>query len=163
MKETGEWGQFFPIAMSPFSYNESMAQDYFPLTKEETSQRGYRWRDHLGNPIEVKKQAKGNAALALPDSIEETGVDVLDQPLICALSEQPFRVIRPELELYRKLRVPVPQASPLERHKRRWALRNPRHLWVRPCAECGTELQTSYNPDKPDKVLCETCYHEIVV
>ncbi|MBI4975266.1 hypothetical protein HZC20_01180 [Candidatus Peregrinibacteria bacterium] len=25
MKSTGEWGQFFPIKMSPFDYNETIA------------------------------------------------------------------------------------------------------------------------------------------
>ena len=34
MQETKEWGEYFPGNVSPFAYNESMAQDYFPLTKE---------------------------------------------------------------------------------------------------------------------------------
>lgn len=33
MKRAGEWGEFFPIEISPFPYNDSLAQDYFPLTK----------------------------------------------------------------------------------------------------------------------------------
>ena len=35
MIETGEWGEFFSPSLSPFGYNETVAQEYFPLTKEE--------------------------------------------------------------------------------------------------------------------------------
>ena len=35
MKKTGEWGEFFPASISPFGYNETVAQEYFPLTREE--------------------------------------------------------------------------------------------------------------------------------
>ena len=32
MMITGEWGEFFPSSLSPFGYNETVAQEYFPLT-----------------------------------------------------------------------------------------------------------------------------------
>ena len=35
MKMTGEWGEFFPHEMSPFGYNETVAAEYFPLTRKE--------------------------------------------------------------------------------------------------------------------------------
>lgn len=31
MKETGEYGEFFPIEISPFDYEETIAQDYYPI------------------------------------------------------------------------------------------------------------------------------------
>jgi hypothetical protein len=41
MQTTGEWGQFFPLWLSPFAYNESLAADYFPLKNTpETLTRG---------------------------------------------------------------------------------------------------------------------------
>ncbi len=33
--EQGEWWEFFPSSLSPFGYNETVAQEYFPLTREE--------------------------------------------------------------------------------------------------------------------------------
>lgn len=45
MAGRGEWGEFFPIRFSLFSYNETLAQDFSPLTKEEALKKGYRWRD----------------------------------------------------------------------------------------------------------------------
>ena len=35
MRKGGEWGEFFPAADSFFGYNETVAQEYFPLTKDE--------------------------------------------------------------------------------------------------------------------------------
>ena len=34
MQKTGEWGEFFPSWMSPFGYNETVASEYFPLTRD---------------------------------------------------------------------------------------------------------------------------------
>lgn len=38
MQETGEWGQFFPAKFSPFGYNETLAQIFFPTTQEAALQ-----------------------------------------------------------------------------------------------------------------------------
>ena len=45
MIKTGEWGEFPPLALSPFAYNESVAHEYFPLAESEAKKRGLRWRD----------------------------------------------------------------------------------------------------------------------
>ncbi|MGC9603325.1 MAG: hypothetical protein ABSF47_02545 [Minisyncoccia bacterium] len=39
------YGEFFPPELSPFAYNETIAQEYFPLTKGEAEKQGYRWKD----------------------------------------------------------------------------------------------------------------------
>lgn len=158
MKSTGEWGEFFPIAMSPFAYNESMAHDYFPLSKEEATALGYPWRENIQDVSEAKVTGGSVSAAELPDSIAEANDSLLDNPVLCLASGRPFRIIKAELELYRKMQVPPPRLTPAERHAKRWALRNPRHLWARDCGQCGTLIQTSYPPDRPDLVLCESCY-----
>lgn len=33
-----ERGEFFPITLSPLAYNESPAQTYYPLTKDQATQ-----------------------------------------------------------------------------------------------------------------------------
>src|SRR3989344_5053415 len=40
-----KYGEFFPPELSPFSYNETIAQEYFPLTREEAIEQGYSWKD----------------------------------------------------------------------------------------------------------------------
>ena len=43
MIQDGEWGEYSPASMSPFSYNESYAQLEYPLTEQEARERGYKW------------------------------------------------------------------------------------------------------------------------
>ncbi|QQR83276.1 hypothetical protein IPJ72_05760 [Candidatus Peregrinibacteria bacterium] len=39
MKQTGEWGEFFPAQFSPFGYKESVAQEYQPLSEPQIIER----------------------------------------------------------------------------------------------------------------------------
>ncbi|MBU0648358.1 hypothetical protein KJ855_04230, partial [Patescibacteria group bacterium] len=45
MQKTGEWGDFFPIGLSPFGYNESLGDDFMPINKEEAVKIGANWLD----------------------------------------------------------------------------------------------------------------------
>lgn len=45
MKKTEEWGKYFFPEISPFAYNETIAQEYFPLTKDEVLRNGWKWKD----------------------------------------------------------------------------------------------------------------------
>jgi hypothetical protein len=41
MRRTCEYGQCFPVALSPFYYNHSEVYDFFFLQKEEALKMGY--------------------------------------------------------------------------------------------------------------------------
>ncbi|MFH0770554.1 MAG: hypothetical protein V1926_04210 [Candidatus Peregrinibacteria bacterium] len=155
MRADGEWGEFFPIEMSPFAYNETVAQEYFPLTKEEVLERGWKWRDQKD---EMPKVDRIIPASQLPDSIDDIPDDILNWAIECETTKRPFKVIRQELDFYRKMRLSVPHFHPDERHRRRMALRNPRKLWNRECAKCHKPIATSYSPERPETVYCEECY-----
>lgn len=153
MKHTGEFGEFLPASLSPFGYNETVAQEYLPLTKEEACNNGFNWRDetkeqeqYLGPPFEI------------PDSIADVGDDICKQVLLCEVSKRPYKIIPQELAFYRQLHVPIPRRSPMQRHEDRNALRNPRKLWDCRCAKCHKPITTSYSPDRPEVVFCESCY-----
>jgi hypothetical protein len=45
MKKDGEWGEFFPMRNSLFAYNDTIAYDFFPMTKEEVLALGCRWQE----------------------------------------------------------------------------------------------------------------------
>lgn len=45
MEARGEYGEFFPTKYSLFGYNETLAHDYFPLTKDEALARGLKWQE----------------------------------------------------------------------------------------------------------------------
>ena len=151
MKQTGEWGEFFPIAQSPFAYNESTAQDHYPLTKEQALQRGYRWRD--SDP-----KAYSPATVVLPNAISDVKDDIVQEVLACAHCKKNYRIIAQELAFYRQMRLPLPPLCFDCRLEEKRALRNPRKLWERACQKCSRVLQTTYAPDRPEIVYCEECY-----
>lgn len=140
MIKTGEWSDCFLPKFSRFAYNETLAQQYYPLSKEEVLNLGYQWHE---------------------ESADKTGVD-LENIVMCEVSGKPFRLTKQELEFYKKLGLPSPKRHPEIRMKDRDALRNPRQFWTRNCDSCGTAMQTTYSPDRPEKVYCEACYLKTV-
>src|SRR3989344_691155 len=69
MKKMGEWGLFFPPSMAPFAYNESLAQEYFLLTKEEAKKRGFSWREKDIRDFKPATAAAKDHIKDVPDTI----------------------------------------------------------------------------------------------
>ena len=144
------YGEFFPPSLSHFAYNESVAMDYFPLSKEEIISKGYRWRDPEPRHYEIKDDIVACAHAVPPAG----GCNH-----ICTTA---FRMIPAELEFYQRMKLPTPSLCPNCRHFERLALRNPFKLYSRQCAKCQKEIETSYTPDRPEIVYCEQCYQQEV-
>ena len=152
MNRTGEWGEFFPAKLSPFAYNESTAQDDYPLVQEEALALGLRWQEQLHAPPKVSSFIK---AEELPDNATEATQDLLRNALLCEFSGQPFRVIENELKFYLSQGVPIPRLHPDERHRRRLERRNPRKLFDRSCALCSEATQSTISPNRAELLYCE--------
>jgi hypothetical protein len=153
MQKTKEWGEFFPASLSPFGYNESVAQEYFTLTEKESKSRGWHWypeanteENYLGPIVEI------------PRKIEEADASICEKILRCEATGKPYKIIPQELKFYRQMNIPIPKKCPDQRHKERMALRNPRKLWKRKCQKCAKPIETTYAPDRPEIVYCESCY-----
>ncbi|MCF7830409.1 hypothetical protein K9M41_00190 [Candidatus Gracilibacteria bacterium] len=156
MKKTNEWGEFFPMKLSPFGYNETIAQDNYPLTKEEVLSKEWKWKDEeLGTKYDGPKYE-------IPENIDDVDDDILDKILTCEKTGKNYRIVRPELEFYRKMNLPIPRVCPEAREDGRRKLRNPRKLYDRKCDECSVGFHTTYAPDRPEKIYCEKCYSECV-
>jgi hypothetical protein len=165
MIEDGEWGEFFPISMSPFGYNETVAMDYFPLEKEVALRLDLRWQDkdyglRYDGPFYKPK-----------DDIEEyvegenERARLLDGVLKCETSKKPFKIMPQELAYYLENKIPVPTKHYDARYKERFALRHQRRLHHRKCMNkgCENEFETTYAPDRPEIVYCESCYQKSVI
>lgn len=72
--------------------------------------------------------------------------------------EKPFKMIKLELDFYKKYNLPLPIKHPDDRNRKRMALRNPPKLWTRTCAKCAKAINTSYAPNRPEIIYCEECY-----
>lgn len=156
MKQTNDWGEFLPPSLSPFAYNETIAYKYFPLTKEEITTKGWRWKD-----MDEQKHYKGPQYNA-PSHIKNVSSDICKQILTCESTGKLYKIIPQELKFYQDHDLPIPHKCPDERHNDRMKLRNPRHLWDRTCIKCSVPLQTTYSPDRPETIYCEKCYLDTV-
>ncbi len=155
MKKSGEWGELFPVAHSPFGYNKTSAQQYYLLTRERAIAKGWKWDDMQEQPSVADRTIRADQ---VPDNIDDVPDDILQWAIVCEVTGKPFKIIAQELKFYRQQRLPIPRRNWIQRHKDRFLRRNPRKFWERPCMKCGKAIQTSYSPERPEIVYCEECY-----
>ncbi|MBI5152000.1 hypothetical protein HZA39_00535 [Candidatus Peregrinibacteria bacterium] len=139
MKKTGEWGEFFPIKHSPYPYNDTIAQEYFPITSAEALTKGYKW--HEETPQELDKSADAK---------------------ICAECNKQYKFIPQELSFYKTLGLPEPKFCYNCRYQHRFLRKNPKQLWERDCAKCEAKILTTYSPERPEIVYCDKCYTKML-
>jgi len=169
-----KYGEFFPLELSPFCYNETIAQEYFPLTKEEALKQGYKWKDREERNYQIDIKTKD-----IPNDIKDVNDDIIGKVIECEhqgkCNEQcteAFKIIPAELQFYKRMNLPLPHLCPNCRHYQRLKQRNPLKLWHRQCmcdktnhlhkGKCEVEFETSYSPDRSEIVYCEKCYQQEV-
>ncbi len=147
-----------------------------PLIKEEAKKRWFNWSDYESPKPNVEKIIP---ASKLPEDIKDIPDDILNWAIMPDNSEntedtvgtadllslqpdiqKPFRIIKQELEFYRKHNLPIPRKHPDQRHLERMKLRNPRKLFERKCDKCSVDMKTTYSPDREEIVYCDKCYNE---
>lgn len=135
MRETGEWGENFPMEHSPWPYNLSLASRYFPIGEEEAVGKGLRWQ-----PLD-STAAAGELVCAVPD-----GLPVSDDPFVtrCAETGRRFRVTAEELKRLRRFDAPVPRKSYDRRMSERALRCGGLKLFSRRCDRSGADLETVY-------------------
>ena len=158
MIKNGERWEFLPASIAPFGYNETVAMEYVSLEKEEALKKGFKWNDFEPPFPKVEKTLRADELA----NIREISDEILNQAIICEISGRPFKIIKWELEFYRKHNLPLPKRHPNQRHLDRMHLKNPRKLRERKCDKCWAEIKTSYSPERKEIVYCEVCYNKEV-
>ena len=162
-----KYGEFFPSELSPFAYNETIAQEYFPLTKEQAIEQGYKWKEKVDRDYSIDIHTED-----IPDSIKDIpDIDILNKVIECSHKgtcnqqcTEAFKIIPEELSFYRRMNLPIPRLCPNCRHYERLSQRNPMKLWHRQCMKegCTNTFETSYAPERPEIIYCEKCYQKEV-
>ena len=168
-----KYGEFFPTELSPFAYNETIAQEYFPLTKEEVQGKGYEWKDPEARNYKIDLENKD-----ILDNIADIDDSIVGKVIACghsgACKEQcteAFKIVPEEFKFYKRMHLPLPRLCPNCRHYERINQRNPLKLWDRGCMctktahfhgaeKCEVEFKTTYQPGRPEIVYCEKCYQQ---
>lgn len=169
MTNTGEWGMYFPVGTSGFGYNETVAQEYFPLTKEECLARGWPWWDKM--PATRGKETMKPEMV--PDQIATAPDTITKEIFVCLTCARNYKIIAQELAFYRRMQIPLPRKCPDCRHYGRNKIAGERKLWKRQCmcartphghsAKCAADFQTTYSSDRPEIVYCEECYNKEII
>ena len=168
MQSTGEWGEFFPHTLSPFGYDETLAQEYFPLLENEAKKQGWKWKwieetSSYHGPYYEPKNINEYDEKRVDFETAQKNIDKLLAGIIrCEISWKPFKVIKQELIFYIENHIPIPTKHPDQRHVDRLGQRNPRTLYERNCWECGEKIITTYPPETLEKIVCEKCYKKII-
>jgi hypothetical protein len=162
-----KYGEFFPSELSPFAYNETIAQEMFPRDKNEILRDGYVYR------AQSEKESKATMNyFDLPDHIRDVSDDILNEIITCpndgnekTQCTKRYRILSEELKFLRKANIALPRYCPNCRHFQRLDKRNPMRLWHRACMkkDCYNEFETTYAPDRPEIVYCESCYQQEVI
>ena len=159
-----KYGEFFPTEIAPFSYNETLAYQYFPLTKEQTLNQGLRWYNKPQSEYKATIKAKD-----LLDDIKDVDESILKEAIECGNeakgdcnSSGVFRITESEFKFYKKHNLSLPRLCPDCRRRKRVEQRNPMKLWERQCMKkgCDVKFQTSYAPDRKEIIYCEKCYQK---
>ncbi|MFH0890723.1 MAG: hypothetical protein V1856_01685, partial [Candidatus Liptonbacteria bacterium] len=171
------YGEFMPYDLFPYAYNETMAMEHFPLSKEEVIASGWKWKEP--EPSKYQPEAK---AKDLPEDIGEVRDGILEKIVECGSCGKAYRFISPELELLRKFGIALPEECSECRHFARMGRMTLLKLWNRSCdcvgetskdgayknilphahgrSACGKEFQTAFSPERPEIVYCEECYQQ---
>ena len=143
--------------MSPFAYNESIANEYMPLTKNEALKKGFTWKDDI-----PRTTGQENCKYTdLPQSSEEYSDEkLLNKILKCESCNFNYKFISREIAFYKRMKLAIPKKCFNCRHQNRMNARNPRILNEVECASCGINIMTTYTKDKHNiyKIYCESCY-----
>lgn len=132
--------------------NEWTFQD-FPLTQKECSARGCRWRERDQRDYQPQ-------SYQISDDIHDVSDSIVNETLSCAGCGRNFKIIIQELKLYCSSELPIPRKCPDCRHQERVKLRNPREIFARRCNQCNQTIQTTYSPERSERVYCEGCYQK---
>ena len=168
MKSTGEYGEFFPPSIAPVYYNETQGNLYVPMEKGDVLARGWHWEDNVPGTLSKETISMSD----VPDKIADIPDSFLNEIFACSDCSKNFNINRNELSFYRREKLPFPRKCPNCRYKRRFNLRPPRKLFAGKCkcdktdhghnGLCPNEFETTYAPERVEKVYCENCYNKEV-
>jgi hypothetical protein len=180
---SNKYGEFFPVEISPWGYNETTAQEFFPLDKKEIGAASYNW-------IDIDKY-KGSYQPTinsddLPDDIKDASDKILNEIIECKKCRHVYKIIKQELEFYKKENIALPRFCPDCRYLERFNKLNHPKIYYRRCQcggatsengvyqntashshhkkdHCPNEFETTYSPERKEIIYCEVCYQQEIV
>jgi hypothetical protein len=159
LTEKDLYGLMMPPELAPFAYNETIAMDNMPLSKEEVLALGFRWEDDI-------QMTTGKETLfpeAIANHIKDVQDSIINEILTCTECERNYKITEQELLFYRKMTLPIPRKCFYCRHKDRIVRRGSFKFFTRACSHCGEETHTNLTENVAPVMYCEKCYQQEVI
>ncbi len=160
MQQRWEWWEFLDASLSPFGYNETAANDYYPLMRDEALSKAYKRQDINYDPIIPE-----GATVIKRSDYEEHERDMLRNSdtilktiVLCEVSWRPFRIVKQEVDFYRTHNLPLPSRHPDIRHQERISQRIWTILHLRRCDKTWEDMLSAYAATYPWKVYSDQAY-----
>ena len=160
MLKEGKYGEMLSIGLSPFPYNATLAQIVFPRTCRQVEKLGGYWYDAKSK---ITKNMEVVSILDVPTDIKDVKDDILNKAILGEGERRPYRIIKPELDFYRRKDLPIPSLHPYDRMIARFDWVNNFKIIEDICQKCGKEIYTSNESKKGFKPYCEECYIKEIV
>ncbi|MFA6352822.1 MAG: hypothetical protein WCW90_01080 [Candidatus Paceibacterota bacterium] len=165
-----KFGEFFPTELSAYAYNEAFGFDWYPKTKEEVLNEGWRWQDQSERSYKITVKYED-----LPDHIKDTDDSIIDETISCehnGLCDQQcitaFRITKEELEFHRNMNIALPRLCTNCRNSELLKWRNGYNLWTKNCmckssnhshnGNCTNSFETTFPPESLEILYCDQCY-----
>lgn len=137
-----KYGEFFPVELSLFNYNETVAQEYFPLNKDKALKEGYGWKEKIERKYKIDFKSKD-----IPDNIMDIEENIVGKVIECLHNEnhnhnnthcdetctEVFKIVPEEFAFYKRMNISIPRLCPNCRHYVRQKQMNPMKLYHRSC------------------------------
>lgn len=112
LESRSEWGKL--LIQSPFWYNDTIAQDYYPLERQEALEQ---WFSRQDNHYDPSIWIQATIAWDHIPNIHKVDDSILQAIILCKETQRPFRISKTELDFYRKHHIDLPQIHPDIRHQ----------------------------------------------
>jgi hypothetical protein len=149
------YGEFFPPEFSLYPYNDANAIKFIPKTKENALQNGFNWEDK----IEARHKATITTS-DLPQTLVEVTDSILNEIIECKSCGKGYKIVAGELNIIKKLELPLPSNCPKCREERRFGLTNKPFLRNTNCNKCDKEIRTAHTKESGKIIYCEKCYQQ---
>jgi hypothetical protein len=148
------YGEFLPMNISPFPYNKSFAELFFPLSEKEMHEHGGEYLQEEKRTYSITK-----VSTDIRDHIKDIPENPLDEVYECITCKKGYKVIEMELHFLKKMNVPFPRECLFCRIKSKLL------LWVdnmrlkpRMCNNCGIVFKTHFGENRAKIIYCKDCW-----
>jgi len=158
LKKEGVYGQFFPKYFAACPYDESLAGFYWPLSKEEQREQGFRVKKE-----HEEQQAEYTSPESIPDNSQEADPSICKKSFWDPIAKRPFQINAADLKFCQENKVPLPNSYYIRRIKE-----NYRFIFFNgeqretTCAKTGKTILTTLPPELDNRIISMESYLDMI-